>query len=73
MLQGELVQEFVGWHSSAGLDVLKTPSHAFHRLLVVLMLPLEVIPKGVIEGIGGALPTPAGVFLELRESFGFDR
>lgn len=73
MLQGELVQEFVGWHNPTGLDVLKTPSHAFHRLLEVLMLPLEVIPEGVIEGIGGALPAPAGVFLELRESFGFDR
>lgn len=63
MLLGELIQEFVGWDGSTRLHVLKTPSHDFHRLVVVLMLPLEVIPEGVIEGIGGALPTPAGVLL----------
>jgi len=73
MLLGELVQEFVGWDGSTRLHVLKASSHAFHCLLVILTLPLKVVTEGVIEGIGGASPTPAGVLLELRESFGFDR
>lgn len=73
MLLGELVEEFVGWHGSTRLHILKTLAHAFYRLLVVLALPLQVIAEGVIEGIGGALSTPAGVLLKLCESFGFDR
>jgi len=73
MFLGERVQEFVGWDGSTRLHVFKTSSHALDGLLKVLTLPLEVFPEGVIKGIGGALPTPAGVLLELRESFGFDR
>ena len=48
MLLGELIQEFVGWHGSTRLHVLKTPSHAFYRLLVILALPLQVVAEGVI-------------------------
>jgi hypothetical protein len=61
MLLGELVQEFVGRDSATSVHILKAPSYAFHCLLVVLTLPLEVIAEDVIEGIGRALPTPAGI------------
>lgn len=73
MLLGELVQEFVGGNRPACLYVLKTSSYAFDGLLIVLTLPLEMVRQGVIERISVALAAPAGVLLELRESFGFDR
>ena len=43
MLPGELVQEFVGGDRLTCLHVLKTSSHAFDGLLIVLTIPLEII------------------------------
>lgn len=73
MLPRELVQEFVSGDRPARLHVLETSSHPFDRLLIILTLPLEIIREGIVERISVALPAPAGILLQLRESFGFDR
>jgi hypothetical protein len=73
MLLGEIVQEFVGGDRPTCLHVLKTLSHTFDGLLIVLTLPLEIVRQGVVERISIALSAPTGVLLKLRESFGFDR
>ena len=73
MLPRELVEEFVGGDAAAGLHVVIASPGGFNGFLVVLPFPVEVIGEDIIEGVGGALSSPAGEFLQLRQSLGFDR
>jgi hypothetical protein len=73
MLPRELVEEFLGRCGAAGFHVLEALTDTLHSFLIVLPLPFEVIGKGIIESVSGALPAPTGEFLELRQALAFHR
>jgi hypothetical protein len=66
MLPRELI-ELLGRFRATGVHVLETLADSFDRLLIILTLPLEVVGKDVVEGVGDAFPTPPRELFELSQ------
>ena len=69
MLSRKFIEELIGRRGATGLYVLETLADPFDGLLIVLLLPLEVVGEDVVEGVGGAFPTPPRELFELSQAF----
>lgn len=73
MLYAQFFHKLVSRSSAAGSHILLAAAHGFHRCLMVLLFPREVIGQHFVQGFGGILSVTLCVLFQLRFAFRFHR
>lgn len=69
MLLAKLFKEFSGGPGASRLHILMRPADCFHRFLILLTLPFQILSQSVIEHGGGVFPVLLRVFFQLGLAF----
>jgi len=69
MFLAHLGKEVGGWPGTSGFYVFMAPADTFNSFLEILALPFQIGSQSLIKRDGRVLPTPLGVFLQLRLAF----
>jgi hypothetical protein len=70
MFHAQFFKDFLSGLHAPCLKVYISLPNAFHRVVIVLPLPIEVGSQSVVKGGGGILALSPGVVVQLGLAFG---
>jgi len=69
MFHAQLFERFLSRLGASGPEILEALADLFHRLVIVLPLPLQCSRENVIEGDRRFLPVSLSIIVQLRLAF----